>query len=320
MSISANYVRFAFFCLLLIPACSRPNVTEPALTPVSGDYEGCAFGAFVDGLDNIPAFQTNIGKKLAVVHWYVAWESPFPKTEADQVSANGSIPMITWEPWLNKPPGTLEAISSGQSDAYIRSFLQAAKEWGAPLFLRFGHEMNGNWYPWDGAHNGGAAGPERYKAAWRHLRAIKTELGADNVTMVFCPNNTNQPAESWNTIAAYYPGDEEVDWVGLDGYNWGESAWCSFDSLFGPAYLELTALSGKPLMIGEFACAETGGDKGAWISDALAKLKSTYPRVKLGNWFNINKERDWRVESSSGAAAAAKNSLQDAYFLDKIKR
>ena len=293
-------------------------MADQALKPVSGDYQGCAIGAFVNGLDNLPAFQNNIGKKLAVVHWYVAWPSPFPKAEADRVAANGSIPLITWEPWLND--STLEAIAAGSYESYVRSFLQSAKEWGSPLFLRFGHEMNGNWYPWDGAHNGGAAGPEKYKAAWRYLFRMRQEVGANNATLVFGVNSLNQPAESWNTIAAYYPGDEYVDWLGLDGYNWGGSEWTSFDTVFSQAYAQLTALSSKPLMIGEFACAETGGDKAAWISEALTKLKSSYPRIKLCNWFNINKERDWRIESSSGAVDAAKNSLQDAYFLDKIQR
>lgn len=319
MFISVKYARFFLLCLLIfIPACSRSDVTGQ--TPISGDYEGCAVGAFVNGLENLPAFQAAIDKKLAVVHWYVAWPTPFPKTEADQVAANGSLPLITWEPWLNGEPATLEAIAAGSYESYVRSFFQSAKEWGGPLFLRFGHEMNGNWYPWDGAHNGGAAGPEKFKAAWRYIYRLKKELGAENVTLVFCLNNLSQPVASWNSIGAYYPGDEYVDWLGFDGYNWGGSEWCSFDAVFSSAYAELTALSGKPLMIGEFACAETGGDKAAWTSDAFAKIKSAYPRVKLANWFNINKERDWRVESSPNAAAAVKNSLQDAYFLAKIHR
>ena len=71
-------------------------------------------------------------------------------------------------------------------------------------------------------------------------------------------------------------------------------------------------------MIGEFASAEQGGDKGAWIADALSKIKTNYPRIKLFCWFNINKERDWRINSSASAEAAFRNGLRDAYFLDKI--
>ena len=64
----------------------------------------------------------------------------------------------------------------------------------------------------------------------------------------------------------YFPGTEEVDWVGLDGYNWGTnrewSGWQSFREIFSEAYDLLTQLAPeKPFMIAEVGCAEEGGDK-----------------------------------------------------------
>ena len=279
-----------------------------------------ATGAYVNGPEYLPSFQAMIGKKLAVVLTYVHWQDPFPISEADADYANGSVPMITWEPWISDPAGTLEAIAAGNYDAYVKSFFQAAKAWGKPLFLRFAHEMNGNWYPWDGEHNGGAEGPERYKRAWIYIYNVRETVGADNVYLVWSPNNKNLPAESWNEPANYYPGDQYVDWVGMDGYNWGYGQWESFDTVFGAVYAKLTALTAKPLMIGEFACAEQpGAGKAAWIGDAFAKILASYPRIKIFCWFNINKERDWRLDSSASAEAAAKDVLQNAAFLDRIR-
>jgi beta-mannanase len=288
----------------------------------TGNFSGAAVGAFVNGLSNLPSFQTAINKNLAVVLWYVPWPNPFPATDADTVNANGSVPLITWEPWITDAAGTLEAIAAGSYEAYVRSFFLAAKTWGKPLFLRFAHEMNGNWYPWDGEHNKnegeGEEVGERFKKAWRYIYNVRQSVGADNVYLVWCPNNDNQPGETWNTPAAYYPGDQYVDWVGLDGYNWGGSEWESFDAVFGAAYAALTGLTAKPLMIGEFAAAEQGGDKAAWITDAFNQILSSYPRIKMFCWFNLNKERDWRIDSSAAAAAALRNVLQSAAFLDKI--
>lgn len=178
--------------------------------------------------------------------------------------------------------------------------------------------MNGNWYPWDGEHNGGAAGPEKYKRAWQYIYNVKQALNADNVKLVWCVNNTSQPAASWNTLSAYYPGDQYVDWIAMDGYNWGYDGWQSFDAVFGDVYQTLASLSQKPLMIGEFAAAEQGGDKAAWITDAFARVKNDCPRIKLFCWFNIDKERDWRVESSDASKAAFRNALQDDYFSDEL--
>jgi hypothetical protein len=278
---------------------------------IAGNFSGTAIGAFVNGFDNFASFEADSGQRLAVVLWYVSWQSPFPTADADTVYANGSVPLITWEPWISNSIGTLEAIASGSYESYVRGFIQSAKDWGQPLFLRFAHEMNGNWYPWSGQ-------PENYIRAWRYIYNVKNELKASNVIMVWCPNNDSVPTASWNTIASYYPGDAYVDWIGLDGYNFGVADWETFDAVFSGAYATLTALTSKPLMIGEFACAEDGGDKPAWISDAFTKIEASYPRIKSFAWFNINKERDWRIQSSAAAQAAYKNSLQNSYYLDRI--
>jgi beta-mannanase len=285
---------------------------------IRGDLAGCGLGAFVNGMRNLPVFQTMIGKKLAVVLWYVHWQEPFPVSEADVVYNNGSIPLITWEPWVSHPSGTLTAIAAGEYDNYVREFMRAARDWGKPLFLRLGHEMNGNWYPWDGFHNGGESGPEKYRQAWLYIYNVREELKAENVNLVWCPNNINVPNAAWNNIAAYYPGDQSVDWVGMDGYNWGFADWQSFRSVFNEGYRSLAALTDKPIMIGEFASSEQGGDKAAWIKEAIFNIKNDFPRIKLVCWFNINKERDWRLDSSIDPNKVFQAAIGDRYFIENL--
>jgi beta-mannanase len=183
--------------------------------------------------------------------------------------------------------------------------------------------MNGDWYPWDGPHNGGEiAGAENYLKAWKYIYRLAKQIGPEKIKLVWCPNNISQPETPWNQMEKYFPGDEYIDWIGLDGYNWGYSRTQSFADIFGPAYRLLTRLSRKPLMIGEFACAEDAAageqSKAAWLNAAFTSLESDFPAIKLFNWFNINKERDWRVESSPAAIRSFRNMLQKGYFLDKI--
>jgi beta-mannanase len=306
------------FLLILITSCGVSQLPSEVNGNISGDFSGCATGAFVNGMENLSSFQSMAGKNLAVVLWYVHWQDPFPTEEADTVYANGSIPLITWEPWITHSLGTLEAISSGSFETYVREFIQAAKDWGKPLFLRFAHEMNGNWYPWDGFHNGGATGPEKYKQAWIYIYNVREALEADSVYLVWCPNNTNIPDASWNEPAGYYPGDQYVDWIGMDGYNWVYASWQDFDSVFSSIYQSLTALTEKPLMVGEFASAEQGGSKADWIADAFSEIKNNYPRIKLFCWFNINKERDWRINSSTSSEAAFGQAIGDSYFVESL--
>ena len=282
------------------------------------NFPGCATGAFVNGPENLSNFQQKIGKKLAVVLWYIHWLDPFPNKEADIVYANGSVPLITWEPWITHKLGALDAIATGCYEDYVKRFIQAAKDWGKPIFLRFAHEMNGNWYPWDGEHNGQFLGSKKYKEVWIYLYNVRSELKADNIKLVWCVNNSSVPDTSWNKAAAYYPGDQYVDWIGMDGYNWGYRKWEDFDSVFGGVYKELVSLTQKPIMIGEFGSAAHGGSKAEWIADAFNKIKTKYPSVKVFCWFNIDKERDWRVDSSQKAEAAFCQEIKDRYFIEKM--
>jgi hypothetical protein len=45
--------------------------------------------------------------------------------------------------------------------------------------LRFGHEVNGNGYPWAEGVNGN--GPGDHVAAWHHVHEVFTAAGATNV-------------------------------------------------------------------------------------------------------------------------------------------
>jgi beta-mannanase len=290
------------------------TTTTTTTSTTSTTIVGCYIGAFVNGLANTPGVETMIGKNLAVNMWYIDWNTSFPSSDCTTVNNYGGVPMITWEPRLNTS-NTLEAISNGNYDTYITNFAQAAKSWGKLVYLRFGHEMNGNWYPWDGYHNGQSLGPAKYISAWKHIHNIFTNVGAANVVFVWSPTNKSTPDESWNETVDYYPGDIYVDWIAINGYNWGNGNWESFDQVFSTIYSTLESY-GKPMMIGEFASAENGGDKAAWIIDAFSKIKNNYPKFRIFVWFNINKERDWRINSSTNSLSAFKTAVGDNYFIE----
>lgn len=59
--------------------------------------------------------------------------------------------------------------------------------------------------------------PEDYVAAWKRIRGIFTEVGATNAGFVWCPHVQGFVDEKRNA-AAYYPGDDQVDWLCTDVY------------------------------------------------------------------------------------------------------
>jgi beta-mannanase len=114
-----------------------------------------------------------------------------------------------------QPAYQLADIIAGTYDSYITGWATAAAAWGKPCYLRFAHEMNGNWYPWAEAVNGNTAG--QYATAWQHVRDIFTAAGATNVKWIWAPNVLYSGSTA---LAGLYPGDSYVDVVGVDGYNY----------------------------------------------------------------------------------------------------
>ena len=226
--------------------------------------------------------------------------------------AQHKIPLITWEP--HEP---LDEIIAGTHDATFHLRAKGARDLGVQIYLRWGHEMNGNWYSWSGAMNGAASGgAAKYIAAYHHVHDLFVADGATNVIWVWCPLVADVPNESWNHWTNYYPGDDYVDWVGLDAYNWGTSApcctWQSFSQLATDLYDDYAAK--KPIMIPEISSAELGGNKAAWIGDLRTQLETRFTGIKAIVWFDINKETDWRIASSPPTLTAYKAMALDSYF------
>ena len=300
-------------------AAGGPVGGSAGADPGSSDLapaSGLLLGAYVDG-GQLAAREVLLGRKLAIRHRFFAWTDNWIDADAQSDIAAGRIPMATWEPFT----GTLTDIAAGQYDAMAHERAQAAKALGKPIMLRFAHEMNGNWYPWGGANNGNdATGPQKYVAAWRHLHDLFVGDGATNVLWIFCPNVDGAPHEDWNTPAAYYPGDPYVDWVAVDGYNWGTSqtwsSWTVFPDILGPVYDSYVAM-GKPLMIAETGSVEGGGDKAAWVTQLRDSLKSSFPAIKAFVYFDtfdaLNKT-DWKFDTSPGATQAFQGMAEDPYF------
>jgi endoglucanase len=278
--------------------------------------QGALFGAFV-GTGTIAQLETTLGRKLAISHNFYGWTDDWTSWVRSALSG-GYIPLVTWETWTNGVGISLDDIIGGVHDSMIRSRAQSCASIGQKFFLRWGHEMNGNWYPWDGFHNGAnAAATTKYISAYRHIHDLFVAAGASNALWVFSPNVDSVPGDAWNQWGNYYPGDGYVDWMAFDGYNWGTvqtgSTWRPFTSIAAAIYTGLAA-KGKPIMIPETASTEQGGDKAAWISAILPALEGSYPAIKAFVWFHMNKETDWRIDSSPAARDAFVPMARDPYF------
>ena len=259
-----------------------------------------------------------------IVSVYFAWQRGLDAAifeELRTILAANRTPLVTWEPWrgpvaagdqpANDPAFSLARILAGEFDAYIQGWLSELATLPGRVYLRPLHEMNGNWYPWCGTTNGNDA--DDYVLVWRHLRSLADRVGVRNVTWVWSPYVVSVPDTDANALEAYYPGDDYVDWVGLDGYNWGLSQswsqWQEFDEIFGAAYRRVVALTRRPVMLAELGASETGGSKAGWISRTFAGIALRYPRIEAVVWFDVDKECDWRIDSSPASLDAFRSAV-----------
>jgi hypothetical protein len=301
--------------VVLVPGASstaRPARPGGKLVPASGAF----FGTTVDGLTSGPGgglqtLEKSIGRKFDVVDTYYGWQDPFPTQTERNMVANHRIPMISWK------GVALQPIIDGQYDNMIRAranHLRNFKHW---VFLRWGWEMNGNWEDWSGANNM-PNGPAKFVQAWRHIRQIFWNQNAWNVVFIWSPNDGNLPRKNWNSFKNYYPGDKYVDWVGVDGFNWGTShswsEWLSIDGILSGVYS--TYHSRKPIMIAETGSVEQGGNKAKWIRHVGRVIRTRFPAVAGVIYFNgtTRDNADFRVSTSSSAMAAYRAVAHDPFW------
>ena len=329
---------------IYLPLAVNGSASSPN-TDLNAIYWGAYVSGSFYGFSDVPpwderpidVFESHTGKKMSILHWGQRWqkygqELPFDASLMEKVRQRGELSLFDWtardydvNPEKDQPAFALSKIIAGSYDNYIRQWATAAKNWGHPFFLRFNHEMNGDWYPWSEQVNGNQ--PGQFVQAWRHVHDIFSQVGASNVTWVWCPNIEYQGT---TPLEEMYPGSAYVDWTCIDGYNWGSEPnhggnWQSFDQVFRQTYDHILKIApDKPMMIGEVSSTEYGGpndgalDKAQWIREALTqKLPLEYPAIKALVWFNVNADNmDWVIETSPGAQSAFKDGISSSYYLD----
>jgi hypothetical protein len=139
-------------------------------------------------------------------------------------------------------PGGLGTVTPAVAQN-LASNLERWNLQGVGVFLRFGQEMNGSWYPW-GQQPAAYVNAFRLVATYLHRYALGTVMvwspnygggypfpgetyQAQPGTAAFAQMDTDHDGRitmADDPYGPYYPGDSYVDWVGLTLYHFG-NAW-----------------------------------------------------------------------------------------------
>ncbi len=270
---------------------------------------------------NLTSLETAVGRRADLVGSYQDFTEPMYTRRLKQTIASGRRPVVTWEPFVSTKPllntRPLARIAAGRYDRYLRRSADQAKAVGKPFIIRFGHEMNGFWYPWGQPrplHPQSIADPTNtpaaYVAAYRHVVTVFRQRGVRNVAWMWSPNLTD--ANPNVTLQSLYPGDAYVDVIGLSGYL--EKPTDTFESRYRDTMTELAPIGpGKPVLI-----AETGAvvDPGRTTAlPALMSAISAEPRVTGLIYFSQpDKTIDYRLEGHPDDELALRTALAQPRF------
>lgn len=313
----------------------RPTAREESssVSPMRAKFEpaaGCYLGAYIeldpllkkvviDSSDNrrkLPEeFEEIVGKSHAIYFFYLGYGRPLPMDWVRSLASRGKMVHIALEP--------NDGLSAVKDDVYLRKLADDMASSGAKIFLRFASEMNGTWTNYSGD-------PELYKEKWRLLTRVIRDR-ADNVAMVWCPYTTPR-----DPIPSYYPGDEWVDWIGVNMYN---VTYFNQDPAMparhvGPTdmldYVYRRYSGRKPIMIGEYATTHFSALENKPVVDFAVEnirelyqaLRTRYPRVKAINYFNSNnlllshrQNNNYTVTANPRVLAAYRTAIASPYYL-----
>ncbi|HEV7298355.1 MAG TPA: glycosyl hydrolase [Tepidisphaeraceae bacterium] len=183
-------------------------------------------------------------------------------------------------------PASFDDGLAGKWDSVWRRLANIFVEQGlGDTVIRLGWEMDGTWYSWSALEE-----PEKFAAYFRHIVHVMRSVAPD---LQFCwnPGASNSPVTPKFDAYAAYPGDDVVDLIGLDFYDWDAYIYPSTNYnnppsqnqreivanrfLTGPKGLNFWAdfarnrAQPKPLVICEWGTADRVGDvKGSGLDNA----------------------------------------------------
>ncbi len=229
------------------------------------------------------------------------------------------VPVISWKCDATVPNSdAVIASGSASEDAIIIASAKALAQYPGPVVLRWFWEVNVlvNNQSCRG-DTGGAPTQAVYDgfiSAWRHIRQLFRSAGATNVVFLWNPGFGQHDAS-----APFYPGNEFVDWIGVDTYQRSENA--TFADDFDSFYQEFSDSSygGKPLMVGEnaaHAITDYGTEQqSAYLLGMLADVQmNRYPLLKAYCYFDsVGNSGNWVLDNAGGLTTFATLAASPAF-------
>ncbi|MBO0863533.1 MAG: hypothetical protein J2P16_00475 [Mycobacterium sp.] len=287
--------------------------TAPPPVPDYGAYLGASVSpdhyTEQNRIDAMARFERKVGAAMSIAHIYVRWGAPLARPSNVSAVRSGHLLLVSWAITDTR------VVSSGSQDAIIESMARQLAALRRPVFLEPRWEMD--------RPNLAATvhSADDFIAAWDRLRTVFATIAPKNVSWVWCPTAAGFAS---GRAQAYYPGDNEVDWVCADAYPAQAYIPGTYQSFAASieAFVQWIGEHTKPAMIGEFGVPKSYGAKRApWLAAAARYIRSV-PQIKAAVYFDgpsgstpdLQPSNDYRLQGNPTALQAFAAIAHEKYF------
>jgi hypothetical protein len=207
--------------------------------------------------------------------------------------ANDGIPSSHYE----------QDVASGLYDKQISMFIDGLQKLAIPAYVRIGYEFNG--VSWNGY------GTTTYKNAFIHITNMIRARGVEVATV------WDLSIDGVTNYMDYYPGDEYVDWWGINIFSAGH-----FTDPNAKNFMDDAGTHKKPVLIGETTARYVGVLNGQqswnqWFT-AFFTFIHTYPELKAFSYINWDWSQCGGNLATWGDARLEKNTIVSGNFANEM--
>jgi glycosyl hydrolase family 26 len=320
------------------PTTVPPTTTPPAqgcttdalLVPSCGVLWGGAAGGFTDTPRDqaLKEWEATTGRTATIYHTYHKGDEMFPTKAEIAMTRDPAQPRVLLLNWKIAYNTTWAKVAAGAQDKRIDAWsAYVKKNYDQKFFLALHHE------PENDIQTAAASGmtAKDYASMYRYVIKRLRANGVDNaVNVVAYMGNEKWMAQSW--WQDIYPGDDVVDWIGLDSYVSVEKGYYHYGDMGdlldrqpsggGVGWYDWAVRNHptKPIMVAEWGMyhrTKSIVDKAAAFNTVIPELKS-HPAVKAVVYFDTKSDdegdRDISVNSTPAGLAAFKKIAADPMF------
>ena len=310
-------------------------VTDAKLVPSCGVLWGAAAGGFTDAPRDqaLKDWEKLSGRTASIFHAYHKGDEPFPTKAEMAMARDAAAPRVLLLNWKIAYGSTWAKVAKGEQDARIDKFAARIKStFPEKFYLVLNHEPENDVV----AKAGSGWEAKDFAAMYRHTILRLRAKGVTNAINVMAyMGNEKWLAQSW--WKDLYPGDDVVDWMGLDSYVSAEKGYYHY-GMFGDLLDRQPTGGGqgwydwaiskhpsKPIMVAEWGVYHRVGkvtDKAAGFKSVLPELKKR-PAIKAIVYFDTKRDdqgdRDISIDSTKTALAAFRTLAADKIFDVKLR-